>query len=66
MNEVGAFGGRCNRQSVACSNMASWFNHSTRKYYCRECAKLINEANPEWKREYGENLCTEGKHYDIR
>jgi hypothetical protein len=47
----------CNRTS--CSNKdARWYNHSTRKYYCSECAFLINKHNPEALSIYGHELCT--------
>jgi hypothetical protein len=39
---------------------AGWFNHSTKKWYCAGCARLINEANPEFKREMGIAICTLG------
>jgi hypothetical protein len=32
---------------------ASWYNSSTRQYYCRSCALKINEFNP--------GLCVEEK-----
>lgn len=42
---VGAFGGACNR--TACRAIpATWFNASTRAFYCRECARKINEYAP--------------------
>ena len=56
----GLYEGLCNR--MACLQPgATWYNHSTRKYYCWRCATLINFANPEAVREYGTQLCTEGK-----
>ena len=60
-NKIGAYLGTCNRQSAGCTGKATWYNHSTQKYYCADCAWRINDANPEWKREYGEKICTEGK-----
>ncbi len=37
----GAKGGNCNRQ--ACQKPgATWFNKGTDKYYCPDCATLIN------------------------
>lgn len=54
------FEGKCARGS-ACNRMgATWRNHSTHRFYCFECAMLINQANPEFKRENGYELCTEG------
>lgn len=61
MSKVGEYDGTCNRQSSCNNSHATWFNNSTRKYYCRECAYLINQANPEWLREYGEKICVERK-----
>jgi hypothetical protein len=54
----GEFNQQCNR--TACSNdEAIFFNHSTKKYYCAACAKLINEANySDSMRLYGHELCT--------
>lgn len=49
--------GHCNR-SGCLQPGAEWFNHSTRKWYCGGCARLINLANPEFKRETGYPLCT--------
>ncbi len=47
----------CNR--TACSNKpAIYYNHSTRKYYCVQCARMINDVNPESYRIYGHQLCT--------
>jgi hypothetical protein len=38
----GTEGGTCNRG--VCSNTdARWWNTSTRKWYCDDCARLINE-----------------------
>lgn len=53
----GEIGGICNR--TACQKQgADWFNHSTVKFYCEECALLINEANQaEAHRIFGHELC---------
>lgn len=59
--DKGEPGGACNRTACQRPNTAYWFNHSTRKYYCRECAHWLNtdEFN---KRDamnlYGHDLCT--------
>ena len=34
--------GICNR--TVCSQTASWWNTSTRAYYCGDCARQINAA----------------------
>lgn len=62
--DKGLFGGSCNRR--ACQRPgADWFNHSTRRYYCRSCAHTLN-TDPFNARDaqemYGHQLCTEGKH----
>lgn len=47
----GTFADECNR--TACVNQsATYYNRGTGKYYCRPCARLINEANDQ-------ELCTE-------
>ena len=50
--------GNCNR--TACQKPgATWFNHSTKKYYCTECAHIINEYNyHDAMRMFGHDLCT--------
>lgn len=60
----GDLGGECYR--TACSNKgANYYNHSTRKHYCKPCALLINDANRiDAMRLYGHELCTFVK--DIR
>ena len=63
--DKGEFGGSCNITHCQRPNSATWFNHSTRKYYCRSCAHDLNydsfnrrEALEMW----GHLLCTEGKY----
>lgn len=52
----GEFGKECNR--TVCENKnAKWYNCSTQKYYCAECANLINRVNPEFTKENGFPLC---------
>ena len=55
----GDFLGECNR--TACSaSPATYFNYSTRKFYCDCCALLINQANhADAIRAYGHELCLE-------
>jgi hypothetical protein len=58
-NFKGEFGGECNR-SACTRKYAYLYNHSTRKYYCIECARQINEANrDDSMRLYGHELCTQ-------
>lgn len=48
----GVQGGNCNR--TACQKPgATWFNRCTQAYYCRSCARLINEGG-DWQ---GEPIC---------
>ncbi len=51
-------GQKCNR--AACNNQdAQWFNHSTRKYYCADCAAKLNKLNKvDALKLYGHDLCT--------
>lgn len=58
----GDYNAECNR--TACSSRrAVWYNHSTRRYYCTACARIINEANErDAQRLYGHSLCTKGEH----
>ena len=62
--DKGEFGGSCNITHCQRPNSATWYNHSTRKYYCRFCAHDLNydhfnrkDAMDMW----GHLLCTEGK-----
>jgi hypothetical protein len=48
----------CNR-TVCHRSPANWYNHSTRKHYCHECALIINRENErDAMRLYGHALCT--------
>ncbi len=63
--DKGDFKGSCNR--TACQKPgAIFYNHSTRLYYCPDCADLINKMNPESHRMYGHDLCTLGEHIDTQ
>ncbi len=56
--QKGDFHGECNR--TCCHNeKAEYYNHSTLKYYCESCARLLNSANEKdaWKM-FGHALCT--------
>lgn len=56
----GEFGKNCNRSTCQNPNSAYWYNYSTRKYYCGDCAILINEANKEDATKlFGHDLCLE-------
>lgn len=54
----GMLNGKCNR--TICANIqATYFNHSTEKYYCKSCAMLLNNVNHKEALEmFGHNLCT--------
>ncbi len=53
----GQFKALCNR--TACDNFdAVYYNHSTKMYYCEECAHKINRVNPESHQIFGHELCT--------
>jgi len=53
----GELRGECAR-SVCHSFPATWFNKSTRKYYCLACAVAINRTNYKDALElYGTELC---------
>ena len=53
-------GAECNR-TICKKGDANWFHHSTRAWYCRDCAGILNEANhDDAQRLYGHALCTFG------
>jgi hypothetical protein len=63
--DKGKYGGSCNITRCQRPNSATWYNHSTRKYYCRGCACELNydrfnhrDAMEMW----GHFLCTEGEY----
>lgn len=62
--DKGEFEGHCNR-SACLKPGATWYNHSTRKYYCGSCAHDLNYDSFN-RREamitYGHLLCTAGKY----
>ena len=60
-NPIGSYLGLCNR--TACrAPKANWYNHSTRKYYCFDCAIMLNRENfIDAMRLFGHDLCTEVK-----
>lgn len=60
--DKGEFNGSCNITACQKPNSATWFNHSTQKYYCKECAHRLNtdECNKrDAQRLFGHELCTE-------
>lgn len=42
--DKGLYNGSCNRSDCQAPHSATWWNQSTRKYYCFACADLINEG----------------------
>lgn len=56
--DKGEHKGACNRTACQAPESAYYYNHSTQKHYCADCAKLINMMNPESYRIYGHELCT--------
>ncbi len=54
----GQYKGNCNRTDCQ-KQGAIWYNHSTRKHYCEECANLINYHNhADAMTMFGHELCT--------
>jgi hypothetical protein len=57
----GKFNGSCNRTACQKPN-ATYYNHSTRKYYCKKCANMLNDYNRKEAFElFGHDLCTKGE-----
>ena len=56
--DKGEFNGSCNRR-VCQKPGATWLNHSTMRYYCTECAHMLNTDNRVYALEiWGHDLCT--------
>ncbi len=54
----GQFGGFCNRMDCLSPIDVCYFNYSTRKFYCEECATMLNEENKHDSHElFGHDLC---------
>lgn len=59
--EKGEFNGKCNLTSCQTSQPATWYNHSTRLFYCKACAEKLNFINYKSALTlFGHPLCTEG------
>lgn len=58
MKNKGKRGRSCNR-TICQKPHAYFYNHSTRLYYCQDCAMLLNEDN-RWdaRKLFGHDLCT--------
>ena len=64
LKRKGIYNEKCNRTDCDNHN-ATFYNYSTRHYYCPECAKRINEYNYfDALRMYGHDLCIEGEYKD--
>ena len=51
--------GHCNRTACQSPNSVTWYNHSTRLYYCPSCANTLNMVNADWApTKFGHALCT--------
>lgn len=60
--DKGWFRGSCN--TTACQRPgAEWFNHSTRAYYCEDCAHVLNRVNADAVELFGHPLCIKGQHH---
>jgi len=59
----GEFNGLCNRSACLSPNDVTWYNHSTRLYYCKSCAMHLNYVNHKDALDcFGHQLCTKGAH----
>lgn len=67
-SDKGDFEGTCNITACSTGLPATWYNHSTRKYYCESCASRLNvdEFNRrDAQRMFGHDLCTPGKQEEV-
>ncbi len=56
---IGIYGGACNRR-VCRQSPATWFNKSTQRFYCHDCAMILNAENEADARRLGIHpLCVE-------
>jgi hypothetical protein len=62
--DKGLEGGACNVTACQLPNSATWYNHSTQRWYCRTCAVELNRVNSDFRQMFGKDhdLCTEGRH----
>jgi len=59
----GSYKEECNLTSCQKPDSATWYNHSTRKYYCKSCAMRLNSDPYNYRdaqKLFGHNLLTEG------
>lgn len=65
--QAGKRGGKCYRTACQKPNSAVFFNHSTKMWYCKDCAHWLNTdvCNKKFALEqYGEELCIPEDRYD--
>ena len=65
----GELNGKCNITRCQSEENVTWYNHSTRKYYCESCAKRLN--NDEFNKRdamrlFGHDLCTQVVEFKAR
>jgi len=61
VKKKGRKNGLCNITACQGENDVTWFNHSTREYYCGACAIRLNDVNHRDAHEmFGHDLCTQG------
>lgn len=41
----GDYMGRCNLTACNSGEPATWYHFSTQRYYCEECARMLNKEN---------------------
>lgn len=61
--DKGEYGGSCNITACQRPNSALWYNHSTRRFYCQECATTLNNDpfnHHDSHKLFGHDLCTLG------
>ena len=59
--DKGVHGGSCNVTACQLPASAFWYNHSTRKYYCKTCADWLNNDKfnkADAARLFSHDLCT--------
>jgi transposase-like protein len=53
----GDYKGLCNFSSCKSNKLATWYHFSTQKYYCEDCARMLNRENKRDAMElYGHDL----------
>ncbi len=61
MKDKGELNGTCNITACTTGIKATYYNHSTRKYYCKPCAMRLNSDEFNYRdaqRIWGHDLCT--------